>query len=192
MAERERSSPFYKPLILLAGALAMRIKGGGHGFLRNKITNPALHRALDGKILAASIFGCLCFSDGFAWWQALMMAAAFFAAMAPSIGEEIGAIGGIKGNWFSDRDSWFASQWFDVADDRLWGWVSGTARGIFSGILLALPALDPWFIAAGAAFAPCYFAGVSIEQVSTRILNPDWHLGEWIYGAVLVLPLLFN
>lgn len=172
---------------IIVCSLLMRIKGGFGPIieLRKHETNKIIHRLLDGKILSTVGFTLLCLLL-FPWWQALLMGLAWLGGIAPSIGEEIGAIGGIKGNWPSDKYSWFGSRLFQFVENmRLWGWLSGTLRGMYSGCLLSIAALSPWFILTGAMFPLAYFIGSSIGQVKTGRIHADFKYGEYIYGGIL-------
>ena len=172
----------------------MRIKGGGHGKIRREIVDFAemvhgrtlakiIDRILDGKVLSSLGFALVAFNPfaGLGW----------LLGVAPSIGEEIGAIGGYRGHWnYNDRDSWFLSKYVGFRNIRVWGAVSGLLRGLFMGLCLAITTLNPWFILAGASFPLAYFIGVSIRQRYERLIAVDWHLGEWIYGLILGIPLI--
>jgi hypothetical protein len=182
---------FYILLAIAASALLYAVKGGQHGTVRRyiaaraglkfdsagepydmSITQAVLWRVLDGKIVSSVGFGILTLNPvaGLCW----------LIGVAPSIGEEIGAIGGYKGNW---RD-----------EGQLWGWKRGVIRGVFLGALLALamPAQSTALIVAGAAFPAAYFAGVSIGQARTGKTRPGWRLAEWIYGAVIGAAVAFQ
>ena len=177
---------------VLVCSLLMRIKGGFTPIieLRKNETNKIIHRLLDGKILSTAGFTLLCLLI-FPWWQALLMGLAWLGGIAPSIGEEIGAIGGIKGNWPSDKYSWFGSKlllW--VEDIRLWGWLSGTLRGLYFGLLLMIASLSPWFLLMGAAFPISYFAGSSLDQMMNKRIHADFKYGEYIFGGSIGLCLM--
>lgn len=159
-------------------AFINRVRGGGPESF------PKWFLKLDGTNLSSVSFGLLCLIY-VPWWQAILAAIGWRIGAAPSFGEEIGAIGGIKGNWPSGRDSWFGSKIVKVKSDRLWGWISGALRGLFFGTCIALPTLNPWFIPLGATFPLCYFLGVSIEQIHKKKIQASWHWAEWIFGAVL-------
>lgn len=182
----------------------MRIKGGGHYPVRHFIEEKAgvfrekgeiiepeeldlkqeiIVRALDGKTISPIMFAILAKNP--------LAAVGFLAGVAPSIGEELGAIGGVKGYWNKDkRDSWFGSGLIMPENQRTWGFASGFLRGLFLGGCLALTTLNPWFILAGASFPVVYFIGVSIEQVIQNKVSVSWYIGELLYGAALGLPLI--
>lgn len=167
----------------------MRIKGGGHGKIRRDIVDFAemvhgaklakiIDRILDGKTLSSLGFALIAFNPfaGLGW----------LLGVAPSIGEEIGAVGGYRGHWnYNDKDSWFLSKYIKIKDIRLWGFVSGLLRGAFLGLCLSITTLNPYFILAGACFPIAYFVGVSIRQRIEKLIAVDWHLGEWILGAII-------
>lgn len=162
-------------------AFLMRVKGGGPDMM------PQWFRDLRG--IHVSSLGVAIYSAQFyELWQAPLMGLVWLLHVM-SMGEESGAIGGIYGNWFGDKDSWFGSKYLTwIKNKRLWGWVSSALRGFIIGIALALVSLNPWFILAGISFPLCYFVGISIEQiVKNKNNNVSWHWAEWIYGGVFGL-----
>lgn len=104
-------------------AILMLIKGGQHGFLRRKVTNPYLYKMLDGKILSTLGFGllCLCFMPPL---LSLTAALGWLLGVAPSIGE-------------------------DIAEQRSGNWKPFFQRGTFMGASIALGCWNPAFILAG-------------------------------------------
>lgn len=185
-------------LIVLLCSLSVRVKGGGHYPIRHfleekagvfrekgKIVNDdlsflqlALVKSLDGKIWGSLMFAA-------AAWNPFA-AIGFIVGMAPSIGEELGSIGGIKGYWNQDkRDSWFGSALIKAEDQRLWGWLSGILRGLFLGLCLAITTFNPWMLLAGGLFPVAYFIGISIQQIIENKVSVSWYLGELIHGAIL-------
>lgn len=109
-------------------ALLFSVKGGQHGFLRNKVTNPVIHRLLDGKILSTALFGLVCLFY-YPWPWAIGGAGGWLAGVAPSIGE-------------------------DIAEQRNGNWRGTLQRGTFLGACLALGLWNPSFIIAGALMGP--------------------------------------
>lgn len=172
-------------------ALLYAIKGGHHGVLRRKIAKLAgtrfgpdnepedtsipqeiLWTVMDGKIVSATGFGLLAYLAGFGF---LFPAAGWLLGVAPSVGEEIGAVGGIKGNW--------------RAEGRVWGWKKGFIRGVFLGAMLAVAFDSTAFIWACAPFPIYSFIGVSIEQLRTGTVEASWRWHEWITGGAIGLAL---
>jgi hypothetical protein len=138
--------------------------------------------------MSTALFGALCLTAGFPFWQSVLAGIGWRAAIGPSIGEEIGAMGGIRGAWNRDDfDGWFGATLYRplVRWVRWWGLVGLAVRGLFAGVCLALPLWSPWFLAAGAAMPMAYWIGVSIEQIRTRTVAADWRLGEWLWGGMI-------
>lgn len=177
-------------LIVIACAALYAVKGGQHGRFKrmggnalgisydskgNPIGKLHLDQRIyqfltDGKTISTLGFSLLCLNPlaGLAW----------LVGVAPSMGEEAGAVGGYKGNW--------------RPEGATWGWKRGLQRGVFLGAMLALALNDTLMIIAGASFPLCYFLGISIQQYRTGKIIADWHLAEWIYGAVVGVALAYH
>lgn len=170
--------------IILSCAVLHAIKGGQHGFIRNRVENKILHRLLDGKVISSAGFGVLI---GIVTGDAVMGASCavlWLAAFAPSMGEEAGATGGICGGWGPYLDRGFG---------RSYGVKKALQRGVFAGAILSL-LLPGWaMIVAGATFPVCYFIGISIQQLIDGDEKDDasWHIAEWIYGVVIGIGVAF-
>lgn len=175
-------------------AVLYSIKGGWHGrgrrFLSRlagtkfgpdnepfdmSIMQAALWSSLDGKILSAAGFGALAYLAGYGFWAP---AAGWLLGVSPSIGEEIGAVGGIKGNW--------------RPEGRKWGWKKGLIRGVFLGACLAVAFDNTVIIWACAPFPLYSFIGVSIQQLRTGQVKASWHWYEPIMGAAIGIALAFT
>ena len=137
-------------------AALMRIKGGGLEYF--KIGG--------GKIISALGFAALCY-----WlrpeWLSLLGGLGWWIGNKPSLGEIVGAIGGIKGTWNNEVN----------------GWKEGVQRGVFTGACVSLSLWNPAFIIAGALFPVCVYAGVSLEQLRKNQTSVSWYLFELIWGA---------
>jgi len=160
-------------------ALLGRIKGGGPDIA------PKWFLDLNGKLISAYLFGFLCLLY-YDWNIAVLMGFMWWIGNKPSMSEVVSAIGGYFGHWFQDRDAWvldFLTSW--IKNERIWGVATGILRGAYTGICLALPSQNPWFILAGALFPVCYFIGVSIEQFYMKKTQVSWHWGEWIWYGVI-------
>jgi len=107
----------------------MLVKGGQHGFLRNKIKNPVLHRLLDGKILSTVGFGLLALFF-VPYWLAITAGIGWLLGVSPSIGE-------------------------DIAAQRAGNWRGYFQRGTFLGASIALGLWNPAFILAGMSAPLC-------------------------------------
>lgn len=150
-------------------------------------------RAMDGKVLSALGFGLLTvlvhaeylgmMAGGPVYVLASGSAVAFLAgvlawlvAVAPSMGEEAGAVGGYKGAW---------GEYVTDGFGRSYGVKKAVQRGVFTGAVLALVFWHPAVLLAGATFPVAYFIGISIEQYRTKQAAASWHLAELIYGAAI-------
>ena len=186
-------------IVIMLSALAYAIKGGAHGRIRHWlggtlgiIYEGREHRPVgrlnigqklyviisDGKIVSALLFAALAVGAGVPP-QFAPVFAGWLIAVAPSVGEEIGAIGGIDGNW--NYGGLSASS----------GWKRGAMRGVWTGAALALALGDTGFIVAGLLFPVTVWLGVSAEQIRTNEITVSWWIHEWLFGAVLGLALVF-
>jgi len=155
-------------------------------------------RCLDGKVLSAFLFACLV-----AWLpiQAnLLIGAAglsfpidtnplmaFFGwilMVSPSMGEDVSATGGYRGGWGAyltakDNNG-------EIAFGRSYGVKKCLQRGIFSGAVQSLVFWNPIFILTWALYPVTAWAGISIEQKRTGLLNAPWQWHEWLCGGICV------
>lgn len=167
---------------VLACSGLFAIKGGQHGPLIKKLIDRAwdhsfklgwiVEKATDGTLVSSVLFGILMGSP--------LAALAWLTGVCLSVGEEIGSIGGFRGNW--------------RPEGRRWGWRAGVIRGVFLGAMLALaiPDHSTGLILAGAMFPLCAFIGVSLEQLRTGAVSVSWRWFEWIYGGVLGLGVVYG
>lgn len=137
---------------------------------------------LDGKKLSAIIFGVWCMLF-FPWPQAALLGALWLAAVSPSMGEEAGAVGGYKGAW----GPYIENPKFG----RSYGVKKALQRGVWEGALLALILPPVPAILIGLTWPLAYYAGISVQQWRTNQVNADWHIAEFIRGAVLGGVFLF-
>lgn len=142
---------------ILVCSILMRIKGGGHGFIRNKIKNKTLHRLLDGKILSTLGFGILVFTID--PWLAIPGALGWLAGVSPSIGE-------------------------DIAELRKNNWKPALIRGVFLGAMLSLTLWNPLFILIGPFFPLSYWLSDKIDPTDWKYA--EYILGA-IIGVFLCL-----
>lgn len=175
------------------------IKGGWHGKWRIYLEHKAgiehnadgsvfgdmsipqyfVHSLLDGKVLSTVLYGLLIWALPVAENPALC-ALFWLLAVAPSMGEEVSAVGGYKGGW---------GPYIEKEFGRMYGVKKCLQRGVFMGAVLGLPFWDMGFVLAGALMPVIAFIGISIEQRRTGIVNASWHLHEPMIGFVLGLAL---
>lgn len=146
-------------LYALAFSALYAIKGGQHKHI------PLLNR-VDGKIL--STLGAALFSP--------VLAIGWLIGIAPSMGEEVGAVGGYRGGWGPYLEKGFG---------RGYGVKKCLQRGVFMGAALALATGAEGLILVGATLPVAAFVGNSIQQIIDNEVRVDWHLHEFIYGAAL-------
>lgn len=154
------------------------VKGGQHGHLKVFSTlrrrSKILDRILDGKVL--STIGVLLFSLFAGIDNAIALSALWLLAIAPSMGEEAGAVGGFKGGW---------GPYIEKGFGRDYGVKKALQRGVFSGACLAIATGSVMPIIAGALFVPAYWVGISIQQSRTGSVVADWNVSELIFGVCL-------
>lgn len=168
-------------LTILTFTIAYMIKGGWlgkiqavHNFEQKSWLNG---RIVDGKVLSTIIvflFGLFTvdFSEGF------ILSIAWLLAVAPSMGEEAGAIGRINRWWGEYKDKQFT---------RSYGIKKGLQRGVWAGamfsIALGTPALFVPIL--GLGFIATHF---TMQEIYFRIHKRDsWAYAEPAYGALIGL-----
>lgn len=157
------------------------LKGGSgktvfHNWNRVRAKNKILNFILDGKKLGfilAWLFIAAMTGDIV---LAFAVAAAWLLSVAPSMGEEHGAIGRWKHSW---------GDYIDYSDSfgRLYGVKKGIQRGVFIGACMALATGYVPFICFSLLFVPCVYVG---QEVYYRITKRDsWVWSEPLIGAVV-------
>lgn len=158
-------------LSILVFALAYAIKGGWMG----KYTR-------SGKAVSTAIV--LLFGIVFLPWQyALALAAAWVIGVAPSMGEEAGAVGDYKEGWgdYVDHPDSFG---------REYGVKKSIQRGLWTTFFMGA-VLNSWALAlCGALFPVVYFIGNSACRYFKR--SKGWAWSEWLYGGVIGLVIGFS
>lgn len=176
------------------------IKGGsGYRFFPNwnyvREKNRVYDRLLDGKVitpLLACLFFYIATGD---FGHAVLFAGAWLLAVAPSMGEEHGAIGRfdfeelgrhdtlidkIKHSTtalggYLRKDQTHRGRFYDVK--------KGLQRGVWMGAFMTLATGFIPYICFSFLFVPCVFVG---QEIGYRITGKDgWALSELIIGAVL-------
>ena len=158
-----------------------------------RATNAITERLLDGKVI--STIGALLFAliasvdtvsiDGGAYGvpeyavnflPAIVFAAAWLAAVAPSMGEEHGAIGTTRHGWGEYVD-------YSQAFGRSYGIKKGLQRGVWMGACMALATGFTPYIAFSLLFVPAVFIG---QEIYYRITgNDSWVLSEPLIGLTV-------
>lgn len=175
-------------------SLLYALKGGTHAKWRNRlkshdqsIPEATIWFLTDGKVLSTLgvfFYGLISTStlvtlnppvyEGDVLY-ALSLAFFWLLAVSPSIGEEISAVGGYKGAWGPYLEKF----------TRSYGVKKAIQRGVFMGAMLVLATGNIWMIALGSLMPVCYYAGTSLMQKKTRLVNAPWNYGEWIFGALI-------
>lgn len=188
-------------------SLFYALKGGAHAnirkriglklgmeFVENNAINMSIPQAvvwflMDGKVLSTIgvfLYGLISTStlitvnppvyEGDTLY-ALKLAVFWLLAVAPSIGEDVSAVGGYKGAWGPYLEKF----------SRSYGVKKAIQRGVFTGAVMAFAVGNMWLIPLGALMPLCYYAGTSIMQKKTGLVNAPWNYGEWIFGAIIGL-----
>ncbi len=202
---------FFSLLTVFIFALAYALKGGSGNFLKNwnevRNRNAFLNRIMDGRVIGTIlvfVFALVAFGD-YQYHDALkglpvysinlisssLFAAAWLVGVAPSMGEEHGAVGRIGRAW-GPYLAWMPQiKHFDLMGLRLFSYTEGreygikkaVQRGIFIGAAMALATGYVPYICFSLLFVPCVFIG---QELSFRILKRDgWVISEPIIGAVV-------
>ncbi len=156
-------------MMILICAMLMRLKGYGI---------PC------GKAASSVLFALACgLSLPVPWWQATLAGMGWLAGVAPSIGEEIGAM--TRGTIPLSR-GWFGEVLYSrlYPWPRLWGIAGCMARGTWMGLCIGLPLLNPWVVPACAVGFPVAY------WLAWKIDPADWAVAEWMLGAVIGLTLI--
>ncbi|NQZ14311.1 MAG: hypothetical protein HRT94_05760 [Alphaproteobacteria bacterium] len=180
--------------IMAIFAIMYAVKGGSGNVLKNwnevRHRNKVFETLMDGKILStimAFVFGLIATADltllknadGVPEYALNVLPAALFAlgwllSVAPSMGEEHGAVGRIGKAWGGYLDRGF---------DRDYGIKKAIQRGVFIGAVMALVTGYIPYICFSVFFVPCIFIG---QELNYRVLRKEgWTLAEPIIGAVV-------
>lgn len=166
--------------IIICGFL-YAIKGGSGNFLKNwnyvRAKNKILHRLLDGKVLSTLLFWVFITAVTGNGLLGIFMALAWLAAVAPSMGEEHGAVGRWGYAWgpYIDHPEKFG---------RRYGVNKSIHRGVWMGACFTVVTGFPLFLWFSLLYVPCVFIG---QQINRWILKTDgWTLAEPIIGAIVI------
>lgn len=163
-------------------ALAYALKGGVLELFRNyervRENSRILAALLNAKFL--SIFPVLAagliYMD--VWWQPVAILIAWLVAIAPSMGEEHGAVGDFKGALpaYLERGISDRGRSYDIK--------KALQRGVWMGACFAVATWNPVFILTSLLFIPCIWAGQSLNYLILR--ERGWTLAEPLIGAVCI------
>lgn len=130
-----------------------------------------------GKALSAGLVFSFVVNDTDNILTALFMTAAWLLAVAPSIGEEAGAIGRVGHWWGKYRERGF---------DRMYGVLKGVQRGAWMGAVFTVAGATTLSIPIMAlGFPLAHFIG---QELYWRIhKNDDWKYAEFLVGSLLGL-----
>ena len=167
----------------IVSALCYAIKGGSLGEVIKKWndireSNKVLDFIMDGKVLSTILFGL---ATGAFLMDAVLgfsFALAWLVSMAPSMGEEHGAIGDHKGPLpvYLERSVTHRGPKYDVK--------KALQRGVFTGaVFTAFTGFVP-YIFASLLFVPSVFVGQSIHRLIKK--EPGWTLAEPLIGLTVV------
>lgn len=162
----------------------------GGKFLSSMIFTAFVHFAANGQAWNP-IFEVPFFQSWGSWLYALTvpLAAGFWlAAVAPSMGEEAGGVGGYKGAWgqyiyLIDVDG-------KPAFGRSFAVKKALQRGIWTGAIFATMFWDCFQLYPAALLPVAMYIGISIEQWRTKGKSRDWWIHEFIFGGILMIGFL--
>lgn len=111
------------------------------------------------------------------WYDPILILTAWFAAVAPSMGEEHGAVGNYKGALptYLERGISDRGRSYDVK--------KALQRGVWMGAMFTLVTGNVWFVAASFLFIPLVWAGQSVNLLIFK--KDDWWISEIFIGAVM-------
>lgn len=182
-------------LTVIFCALLYALKGGSGPYLFKRwaelrATNKITERLMDGKVIStigAFLLALIGTADlvvllgergvpeySAHFFVALKFAAAWLLSVAPSMGEEHGAIGRWKHAW---------GEYVELGLGRSYGVKKGIQRGVWIGAIMTLATGFIPYIWFSFLFVPCVFIG---QELYYRVTGRDsWVLSEPIIGAVV-------
>lgn len=114
--------------------------------------------------------------------QGVLIGLAWLVAVAPSMGEEHGAIGDYKGALpaYMERSITVRGRKYDVK--------KGIQRGVWMGAAFTLVTGYTGFIVASLLFVPCVWVGQSLNRIILK--TSGWALAEPLIGVIVIgMPL---
>lgn len=176
---------------ILACATLYAIKGGSLNVFKNwnrlRKKNALNDFVLDGKVLSTLLFWALVVSVTADGVLATKLAVAWLISVAPSMGEEHGAIGDHQGAWGPYVERMPTLKRFGplaIREGRDFGIKKGIQRGLVFGAAFTLAAGDVIFLWWCIAFVPAVFIGQCIHKLVFK--QNGWALAEPIIGAAVV------
>lgn len=179
---------FFAIVYSIKGGVLERFKNYDRVAERSKI----LAFLLGGKFLSTLmvlLFGLMMFPF---WWQAVALAIAWLIAVAPSMGEEHGAIGYFTTRFwrlYDNKKDAFIGCFIELDGynkthrGRIYDIKKGFQRGVWMGAFMAVAMTSLVFIPLSLLFVPLVFIGQTLNRL---ILKRDgWTLAEPLIGAVL-------
>lgn len=171
---------------LIFMAFMYAIKGGQHvdeTFATYLSRHKYLSMLIDGKNLSSLLFFVFTFNP--------FGALGWFIGCTPSLGEEVPAIGGIKGNWVHENNVDRTLTGEEAKAARISALKRGLQRGVFMGACVAIGMQDFNFLYAGASWPLCVYVGISISQLYRNAVNTGWRTYEIVYGLAFGPALYF-
>lgn len=174
--------------------LAYAIKGASvFDFSRIRAKSKILERLFDGKVLSSImvwVYGIIVFEGDVLYPIALTLA--WLAAVAPSMGEEHGAIGYFSTRYWKFQDTLInrIKSCFVELDGykstyrgRMYDVKKGLQRGVWMGAVMAYTTGELMFIPLSLLFVPAVWIGQGLNRL---ILKRDgWTLAEPLIGAAV-------
>lgn len=163
-------------------ALAYALKGGVlekfKNYERARENSKILSALLNAKFLSISpvlAAGLIYMSE---WYDPILIITAWFAAIAPSMGEEHGAVG--------DKDGALPTYLKRGISDRGRGYDVKKAiqRGVWMGACFAVATWNPIFILTSLLFVPLIWIGQTLNYLILR--ERGWTLAEPLIGSVCI------
>lgn len=163
---------------VLVFAVLYAIKGGSGNLIPNwekvRATNAVTERLMDGKVLSTVLLALIMFIPDVTIIEHVLVTIMWLVSVAPSMGEEHGAVGRWKHAW---------GQYIDYGFGRMYGVKKAIQRGVFIGACMALATGFTPYICFSLLFVPAIFIG---QELSYRILKKDgWTIAEPIIGALV-------
>ena len=169
-------------IYILLFALAYALKGGVleqfKNYERVRESSRVLSVLLYSKFLSCIPVLIAGIIYSLEWWIPLAILAAWLIAIAPSMGEEHGAVGDYKGalDGYLKRGISERGRSYDLK--------KAPQRGVWMGACFAVALWNPVFILTSLLFVPCIWIGQSLNYLILR--ERGWTLAEPLIGAFCI------